>query len=200
MLRAPIEHTWSAAQATLWLGGLLVVGLGMIRAVEASFTLPDGRAALEAAGIRLAVLGGGAVVLGLSGTARLAQLMGAVACGALVVEVVALRLRRRPWLAGDAMVLVTAVFGLLLGGYFYAEVEPWPAVLMIAAVIFLGFGSRTAAAWRWVPLLPLVAALALVGWSFLHQEEDPYGDYGSLPAALEMGQARVEGNTRLGVA
>lgn len=197
ILRAPIQNSWSFAEVGLWLGGLLAAGLAMDRALERSLAVTSGRAALEAAAVRLAVLGGSAVLLGLSGTARLAQLMGAVACGVFVVEVLAWRLRRRAWLAGDAIVLVTVFLGLLLGGYFYAELGALPAALLICSVLLLGLGSRPGTL-RWLPLVPLLVATALVAWSFLHQEDDPYDYYGWRPGAGEEGGLRGEGNTQLG--
>ena len=196
MLRAPLEHTWSRGEAALWLAMLFVLGLGVGWAFEASFRPAEGRSDLIAAAVRLTLLGGAAVLLGLSGTARLAQLMGAVACGALIIESLARLLARRPWLPADAMVPATAVFGLLLGGYFYASLEPWPAALLALAFVLLGVGKGRPAGWRLLPLLPLAVAGVLVVTAFL-AKEDPYDYYGALDA--DRGRAptqRTEGNSR----
>jgi hypothetical protein len=180
MLRAPLEHTWARGEAVLWLAALFALGLGFTWAFEASCRPAGGRSDLVAAAVRLALLGAAAVLLGLSGTARLAQLMGALACGVLVLELLARRLGRRPWLPADAMVPATAAFGLLLGGYFYASLEPWPAILLALAFVLLGVGVDRAAGWRCLPLVPLALAVALVVSAFLAREEDPYDYYGCL--------------------
>ncbi len=177
MLKAPLEHSWSGTEAILWLAALLAVGFGLALAFAADMAGPS---AWLPAGVRVAVLAGVAVALGLSGTARLALLAAALAGAAFTVEVVAARLRRDPWLAADSWVLALAVFGLLLGGYFYASLEPWPAALLVVALLLPGVFAGRPAAWRLLPLLPLAVALAIVIAGTLKAAEDPYGYYGSV--------------------
>jgi len=176
LLRAPLEHRWSTGQAALWLGGLLAAGLALLRALEARFDPDRSAPSLVAAAVLPALLGGTAVVLGLSASARLAQLAGALAVAVAVVELVAKVLGRRPWIRGDALPVAVGVLGLLLIGYFYAQVEALPALLLLAAYLLLALPGD---AWwrRLVPLLPLAVALGLVIAAELQKEEDPYGDY-----------------------
>jgi MFS family permease len=185
VLRAPLENTWNAGQAASWLGGLFAVGLVMGWSVDSSL---GGAAGWRPALVRLALLAGTAALLGMSGSLRLAQLLGGVTCGAAVVEALAPRWGRRPWVRADSMVLTTVVLGLLLAGYFFAALEPWAAALAAAAWLLLGpatHGRRWRAA---LALLPLAAALALAGYAVLSEETDPYGDYGALTTPA------VEGN------
>lgn len=177
MLKTPLEHSWSGGEAVLWLTVLLAVGFGLARSLAADM---EGAAGVVAAGVRVALLCGVAAVLGLSGTARLALLAGALACALFVVEVLAARLRRRPWLAGDAWVLALPVFGLLLGGYFYASLEPLPGALLLVALLLPGVVVARPGAWRLLPLVPLALALAIVIAGALAKEDDPYGYYGSV--------------------
>lgn len=177
MLRSPIEHRWTSLQAAIWLLALLALGWAVYKALAVSHSVTGGRAALEATVVRLAVFGGAAGVLALSGTARLAQLMGAVVCGLLVVEAVAAWRRRTAWRPGDAMAPTVATLGLLLGGYFFAELAPWPAILLVGALLLLGASRRERSVWRLAPLLPLALALGLALAAFLQQEKDPYGEY-----------------------
>jgi hypothetical protein len=176
LLKTPLEYTWSTAQAALWLTGLLAAGLALLRALEARFDPDRSAPSLLAAAVLPALLGGTAVVLGLSASARLAQLAGALAVAVVVVEVVAKLLGRRPWIRGDALPVAVGVLGLLLIGYFYAQLEPLPALLLLAAYLLLALPGD---AWwrRLVPLLPLIVALGLVIATEMQEEEDPYGDY-----------------------
>lgn len=186
LLEAPIENTWSRAQAFLWLAGLFVAGMAFVGAWSVSLGHagkpgPAKDGGLWSAAVRLALVGGGAVILGLSESARLAQLAGAVACGALVVEVLARLLRRRPWQPYDALTLSAAFFGLLVIGYFYAALKPLPAILLLIAVLLLALPARSKWA-RLAPLLPLAIALGLVIAAAMSKPEDPYDDYSELSA------------------
>lgn len=189
MLKTPLEHTWKGGEAVLWMALLFTAVLAAGRSLEADLTAPYGLAAALA---RLALPGGVAVLLGLSGTVRLAQLAGALACGVLVVEVAALRWRRRPWLPADAWVLAAALCGLLLGGYFYASLAALPAALGLLALLLPGLVARRRGAWRLVPLVPLAIALALATAAALGREDDPYGAYGRLEApAVEVAGGNI---------
>lgn len=184
LLSTPLENTWTRGQAALWLAGLLLAGVAFAWAwsVHLGAAARDGN--LLSAAVRLAILGGSALVLGLSESARLAQLAGAVACGVVVIEILGRLLRRRPWQPQDSLVLSAALFGLLLIGYFYAALQPVPALLLIAAVLLLALPARSV--WfRLVPLVPLAVALGLVIAAAASKPEDPYDYYSDLsgPAA-----------------
>lgn len=179
VLRSLIER-WSPGTAAVRLVGLFILGIALLWAFERSLAVGRSTGLVPAA-VRLAVFGGSAVVVGLSGTARLGQLMGALTCGVFVVELVARWRRRRPWLAGDGVVLSLAVFGLLLGGFFYASLENWPAIVLGVALLTLGAVAGASGSARWLPLAPLLLALGLVAYAVANQEDDPYGYYGSTP-------------------
>jgi hypothetical protein len=181
LLKSKIQHAWSKPQAALWLLPLLALGLLLIHAWGRSLAADAGKSQLLSAALRLAVLGGSAFSLGLSGSARLGQLAGALACALLVVELVFRYRSQARWQEGDAAVVTTAIFGLLLMGFFYAELSPWVALLLLAAHLLLALPSTTAKLWRLSPLLPLAIALALVLIAAMGQEDDPY-DYSWLPA------------------
>lgn len=184
VLWAPLENTWDRGQAAAWLGVLFAVGLGIGWSLDSSL---GGAPGWRPAVVRLALLGGTAVLLALSGSASLAQLLGATAGAAAVVEIVAPRSGRRPWLPADSMVLTTVVLGLLLAGYFFAALEPWPAALAAVAWLLVGPATRRAG-WRLgLALLPLAIALALAGYTVVTEGDDPYGTYG---AALPAGEVR----------
>jgi hypothetical protein len=182
VLRAPLQNSWDLWQALAWLSGLFALGLAIGWSLDSSLGAGTG---WRTAMLRLALLVGTAALLGLSGSVRLAQLLGAVACGAAVVELLAPRSGRRPWLPADSMVLSSVVFGLLLCGYFFAALAPLPAALVAAAWVLLGPATRRKGWWRGLALLPLAVALALAGFTVLTEEEDPYGDYGLAAAEAE---------------
>ncbi len=179
LLQVPLENTWSRGQAILWLGGLLITGLAIAWAWGSSFRSTAEHGGLFSAAVRAAVVVGSAIVLGLSESALLAQLAGAVACGVVVVELANRVLKRRPWRSADAAVVSTALVGLLVIGHFYAGLEPLPASLLVFAYLLLALpGDRW---WhRLAPLLPLAIAVGLVVAAVLTQEDDPYDGYSNL--------------------
>lgn len=181
LLKSKIQHAWSKPQAALWLIPLLALGLLLMHAWGRSLATDGSKGPLLSAALRLAVLGGSAFSLGLSGSARLGQLAGALACALLVVELVHRYRHRARWQEGDAAVVVTAIFGLLLMGFFYAELSPWVALLLLAAHLLLILSATQRMLWRLSPLLPLAIALALVLVAAMGQDDDPY-DYSWLPA------------------
>ena len=182
MLQSKLANAWSPLVAALWLAGLFAVGLAMAWALETNLRGDGEKGDLRLAAVRLALLGATALVLGLSGSARLAQLAGAVACGVFVVEVLARIRGRRPWSGGDAAVVSMAMFGLLLSGYFYASLKSWPAVLVVTAFLLLALpAERFRGGWL-APLVPLVVAVVLVVYALMTKPEDPYDYYGALDA------------------
>jgi len=174
MLKTPLEHKWSPGEAAARLAALMVVGLAVGWALEASLANAERRGRLVRAAVRLTLLTGMAVSLSFSGSARLGQLMGAVACAVFVVEVGGRLLGRRVWLPGDAMVLSTVACGLLLGGFFYATLDAWNACLLALSLLLLGLGVRGGWA-QWLPLLPCAIAVTRVALAFVNAP-DPY-DY-----------------------
>jgi len=177
ILRALIQHSWSAFESAAWTVGLVVVGLVLHGSWSTSLSTEGDRGDHVAGLVRLALLGGLAATLGLSGSARLAQLTGALTCGVGVVEVGSRVLRRRPWHGGAALALATAVLGLLMIGRFYADLQPWPAILLVLAFILLGVPTGGRPRLRLLALVPAVLALGLAVHATLNQPEDPYADY-----------------------
>jgi|GEM_PF-1916433 len=184
VLESQIENRWSVLQSIGWLVALLVLAMVVDWALVISFRGDGIRDGLLGILVRLAVVGGSAGVLGLSQSARLAQIAGGLACGMTVVEIAGWFERRRPWQPADAAVLNSALVGLLLAGYFYAGLTPLTAGLVLLAFLLLALPQE-----RWwarlAPLLPLALALGIVVAAFLTEEDDPYGDYSALtlPAA-----------------
>ncbi len=180
VLETPIRHTWSGIQSVAALGAVGAFGFAAA-AAWGRHTAATDHALLRSA-VRVAVVTAVSVSLGLSGTARMAQLCGALAAAVTVVELYGLVLARRGapgaerWRAAHAPVPVLILLGLLLIGHFYAELQLAPALLLGAALLLLGApGPRT-----WTLLAPLVAggiALGLVTSTFLQQPDDPYGGY-----------------------
>lgn len=180
-LLQPKLDAWSLSQATLWIGGLWLAGVAVAWAWAESLRSTAERGDLFAAGVRAAVAGGSALVLGLSESALLAQLAGAVACGVVVVELMSRVLKRRIWKSADAAVVSTALVGLLVIGHFYAGLKPLTAILLVLAYLLLALpGTRW---WhRLAPLLPLAVAVGLVVAAVLTKEKDPYDYYSDLSA------------------
>lgn len=185
LLESQVVHRWSTIQSALWLLGLSILGLvldaALARGLRADETgRPTWRwSGLVAAGVPMALVGGTAVALGLAESARLAQLTGAVACAMLAVEVLGRLLGRRPWNAGDHLPMAVAIFGLLLIGFFYAQLDLLPAILLVAAFVLLTLPARSSWA-RLLPLVPFAIALGILIAGALNKEEDPYDYYGAI--------------------
>ncbi|MEM1249234.1 MAG: hypothetical protein AAGK22_22855 [Acidobacteriota bacterium] len=188
LLETPLRHSWSTTEATLWLGGLffagLLIGAGFLR------TADEPRPALPVrAVVRVLVLSGAALALGLSGTARMAQRAGAVAAGVFAVEAIGFARSDVRWRPAQGLVLAVAALGLLIIGHFYAELALLPFLLVVLALLLLGLPGDGWAT-RLAPLLPLAAALALVVVAFLEQPEDPYDYYSRSPSTADFTVAR----------
>lgn len=175
-----LRNSWTAGQAVAWLGALALAFLALCWALERGLG-GEGRVVGWLAPLtRVALLGGAAIVLGLSGSARLALLAGGLAAAVGSIEALALLLGRPAWRPGDAWALAAAVFGLLSIGYFYASLSAGATILLLAALLLLALPAR--AWWGWLlPLVPLGLALALAISAFLTPEEDPYDYYSALP-------------------
>lgn len=173
LLQARVQHVWTPVQSAIagviLLGVMLLVHRGFAHQVEVSGPWP--------AAVRMVVVIGTAVALGLSGSALLAQLAGTVACGLGVVEVGTRILGRPAWRASDASVLTVPLVSLVVIGHYYAELALWPAVGLLAAFVLTRL-AQPDQPWRTlVPLVPLTIALLVVVTSFLSRPDDPY-DYG----------------------
>ncbi len=178
-LLQPKLDVWSGAHAAFWLVGLLLAGVAVAWAWGSHLDGAAKRGDLVSAAVRATVVGGSAIILGLSESALLAQLAGAAACGVVVVEVAGRVLGRRVWGSADAVVIATVLIGLLTIGHFYAGLEPLTAVLLVTAYLLLALPGE-----RWwqraAPLLPLAIALGIVVAAALTKEEDPYDYYSSV--------------------
>ena len=177
LLKTPLEHTWSTAQSIVWMGGLFVAGMAVHWAWGESLEREGEREHWIAAVSRITLLSGVAMILGMSGSARLAQLTGALTCGLGVVEVGSRVLGRRPWHAAAALVPVTAIFGLLVSGHFYASLTLLSGVLVVASCVLVGVPLGERRWMRLLALLPLALALGLTLQAMLNAPEDPYADY-----------------------
>jgi hypothetical protein len=175
ILQTPLQHTWTPLQSVLWLIGLAAWLLGLSWALGASFEHPVWN--LGHSMVRLSVIGGIALSLGLSESFRLGQIAGAVACSLLVVEFATWLSPRYAWTASDGMVVTLIVGGMILVGYFFSSLEVWPAVLLSLAILLLALPNEERRWFVLTPLIPLALALALVITSYLSKEDDPYGEY-----------------------
>lgn len=178
-LQSQIKNRWTGGQASLWLAGLLVGALAVAWALDRNLATTDTASKREwlPALTRLALVGSTALMLGLSESAQLAQLVGALACGMAAVEIVGRLGAHPPWQGIDSLVPVTVLTGLISIGHFYAGLGVWPALLLVLAFVLLAPAHQRGAGRVLLPLVPLLLALALVIVTFLNQEDDPYGDY-----------------------
>ena len=178
-LLQPRLDAWSGGRAALWLAGLFVAGVAVFWAWGTSLAATSDGDSLFSAAVRAAVVGGSAVVLGLSESALLAQLAGAAACGVVVVELAGRALKRRAWQHGDDLAVSAVLVGLLLIGHFYAGLKPSTAILLVLAYLLLTLPGDL---WwhRLAPLLPLAVAVGLAVAAVLAKEKDPYDYYSSV--------------------
>jgi hypothetical protein len=177
LLESPLRHSWSTTQAAVWLSGLAALAAFLSWSWARNLDHEDHDPAKAL--VRIAVLSGVALALGLSGTARMAQLCGALAAGVFAIEALGWWQGRSLWRPQQGIVPALGAAGLLLIGYFYAELAALPASLLLISIGLLGL--RTAG-WQWkaLPLLPLAAAVAIVVVAFFSQPEDTYDYYTSV--------------------
>ncbi|HUP25047.1 MAG TPA: hypothetical protein VNB06_19175 [Thermoanaerobaculia bacterium] len=179
MLRPLVAHTWTAAAAAGWLlaatASTLVIhwGFDALAAADEGDTsstaarAPRARGGLRGgwfvAGAATLLTVGAAATLGLSATARVAQLMGALTAGigACVVARLIARSERTLLGRGATLSLALGYAGLLLSGFFYAELR-WTAWLVLAlapAAAALAHRGAGAPAGRGVVAVLVVAAV-----------------------------------------
>ncbi len=190
-LEAMIRHTWTALQAALWLGGLLVYGVvlwlvlrrHLLVAVEPQPLFPGERDGMVRIALRLATFAGLAATFGLADSALLGQVMGAAFVGIAVVDVAGWFTHRRMWRFADLSLLALLVVGLGAIAHHYAGLTTWPALLAAAALLLLP--PTSAPTWRGLlPVAALAVAITLLVWS-KSNEPDPYDYYGLGPARVE---------------
>ena len=180
-LQSVIEYRWTPLQSVLGIAGLLALLLGLAWAFE---RLAEERAPHLSAVVGVMAFGAAALVLGLSASARLGQLAGAASV-AVAVGWALWPLTRQPPLAKIVATLATLVLGgLLLNGYFYAELRWWNALLVMAAPLVALVAGRRASREKKsfliavaAAVLPLALAVGMAGWQASQLPEDPYGDY-----------------------
>lgn len=139
ILRGYLEHTWARTEGILWIAGLVLAMSALWDTLERLASKRTG-ASLPLSLCMLCACAAGA--LGMSGSALLGQLMGALAaaCGAAVVLA---------WWApglslksGTMAAFVPIYSGLLIQAYFYSELPVLSAVLLYAAPYVLWYGER----------------------------------------------------------
>jgi hypothetical protein len=199
LLQSPMQHSWTPLQSALWLTGLAAWLLGLSWALGASFERPTWN--LGHSMVRLSVMGGIALSLGLSESFRLGQIAGAVACCMLVVEFATWLSPRYAWTSSDGLVVTLIVGGMVLVGYFFSALEAWPAVLLSLAILLLALPNEERRWFVLTPLVPLALALGLVITTYLSKEDDPYGEYysslrtgSSHSAAVSQGSSPRQGD------
>lgn len=188
LLQGQIQHRWSIAQSVLWVAGLGALGVVLAAAWAQSTIRPfqtshPTTTTWHDALLRPALIGCAALALGLSGSALLGQLMGAVAVGALVIGV-AEWFSRPIWLPSDALVWQLAVGGLVMLGFFYSELGALPAILLVLSLILLAAQHQGSAPPRkLLILLPALVAAGLIVYGVATAPPDPYAGYGDYGAS-----------------
>jgi hypothetical protein len=186
LLHAPIENSWTGSQAALWLAGLTAVGLLLLWALERSLAgapndSPDWSfGSLFPTALFLTLLGLTSATMGVSETARLAQLLGAAACGVGAAELISrISGNRAPtWQPADALAMTTILLGLLVCAHFYAELSLLAFGLIVGSFLVLGVFAGFDKRWLQVlAIVPLLIALTMTGYAYMNQPENPYLDY-----------------------
>lgn len=188
LLQSQIQYRWTVTQSVIWVLGLGALGVILAAALAQSTRVERVEAnAPEGAPVGVwhdsllhSVLAGcAAVALGLSGSALLGQLMGAIAVGCLVVGIAGF-VSRAQWKPSDGLVWLLAVGGLLLLGFFYSELGALPAVLLALSLTLLG-GHHPGSSLprKLLILLPALIAVAGIGYEVFTAPPDPYAGYGT---------------------
>ena len=187
LLSAMFKHTWGQIEGLMWWGCLGVAIFIFWNTVQRSFIL------LPWSGwspfVYFGLSGGTALILGVSGSLRLAQHAGTLV--ALFAAIWIVTLFRRPedkvpvFPIGASAVIALTLAGIWMNGYFYEEVPVASAILLllslfltpvgqIAAVQRLG-ARRSAFVQVGVIALPVLIAIGIaVARSGLFGESSPY--------------------------
>ncbi len=165
-----IDHTWDAGTTALWIVGATVAIALVWTALEHRAEKLSG----SALPVALTVWGtGAATVLGLSGSALLAQTAGGATAAIGVAAAIGVwrqSLSVARSLVGPAVVLVG---GLVLAGMHYAEVDAVSAALVVAGALVIGFvsvpafasaGLKATAGLAGVMIVTSGAAIASSAW------------------------------------
>ena len=188
LLQGQIQHRWTVVQSAIWVLGLGALGVVFAAAWSQSTRTDTGsdravpRTTWHDALLLPTLVGCAALALGLTGSALLGQMMGALAVGCVVVGIAEF-LSGRFWAPADALVWQLGVGGLLLLGFFYSELGAIPALLLAVSLVLLGghhHGSPIPR--KLLILLPALIAAAIIVYGVATAPPDPYagyGDYGS---------------------
>ena len=185
LLQAQIQHRWSGAQSAVWilaLGALSVVlAAAWTQATQVAVSSRDTGphpSVWHDAVLHAALIGSAALALGLTGSAFLGQMMGAVAIGCLVVGI-AQCLGNKVWHPADGLVWLLSAGGLVLLGFFYSELGGLPAILLTASLVLLaGHHPGSSVPRKMLILLPALVAAALAVYGVVTAPPDPYAGYG----------------------
>jgi hypothetical protein len=177
LLQSPIQHTWTPLASIVWIGSLTLWLLLLGWAFGACFKRELASGGLGAVLVRLTVVGGVAVSLGLSESFRLGQITGAVGCSMAVVETAVWISPRWHWARSDGTVIATILGGMMIVGYFFSGLQAWPAALLSLSILLLAQPGREKNWQLLLPMVPLAIALTLVVAGYLAKADDPYGDY-----------------------
>jgi len=166
------KYGWSTSQGVLWLTGLVLASVPMAWTVDRTLQDRGGRwstlwVLMLWIGISLALALSGSMLLG-----QLAAVSGAVVFG-LVVNAAISGTILRAIVPG----LTTLFTGLLVCGYFYAEL-PWTSGMLLALAPLLALllpGKRTS--FRWELLRTLVVTVPVIAAVILAYRASPKLDY-----------------------
>ena len=192
-LRPLAGHTWTPVVSAVWLAAAATVTIACAWGFqeladddEAAAATSGWKSGWVASGTAILVSAGAALTLSLSATARAGQLAGALAVALLACAAVRLLLRARWPLpgSGGSLPIAMAHSGLLLSGFFYAELRAsgWLALALAPAAAALarraaGSSPRRARVVAWIVVVALVAlAAAPAIWSTATAEPGLY-DY-----------------------
>lgn len=181
LARINIENEiWNTQQGLLWITGLSGALLLFWGSLDLMSEKHSGRTGIFVMGLVAAV---GAVVLGLSGSAKYGQLEGAVAAGLGVYFIIALFNPQTSIARGATGVLAITLGGLWVEGWLWSELNPVCAVLLVLApfcslVVCLGRLGNLAGFKRGLlavmaAMIPLTAA-TLYAWHLRPPPYDPY--------------------------
>jgi len=178
LLRARIENDWYGSAVYLWIGCLAVALAAQWFSLESLAAIRPG-ASFPLSLAVLCVVSAGTFTL--AGSASIGQISAALAaaCGSAVILAwwaAGLSLR-----GGAMTAFVPLYYGLVLRSYFFGELTPWSAGLLLAAPFALWYGElrrfRFARPWKSALVraaliaAPALVALGIEWWSKARSEE-----------------------------
>ena len=163
LLRVTIQYQWNPVHAVLWLVALTAILQGLRAALDyGSRNLDEGSAQWLFQGALLFALGTLALSLGASGSIKLAQFAGALAVVFSVYTLFRFVHRCAPLHRGGSTPLSFTYLGLLINGYFYSELPPSSACLLILCPLIPLVLILPALRQRSLPVRLACLALALI--------------------------------------